>query len=96
MFKHSFRIRKGAEIPPPHQPSPALRQAQGTARLLRLPLKRGVIVPSNERVRSLADYFVTADCHEAALSLRGRPHAISRQAECELDIVVKLVYIVVK
>ena len=30
-------------LPPPHQPSPTLRQAQGTARLLRLPLKGGVI-----------------------------------------------------
>ena len=38
-------LRQGVEIPPPHQPSPALRQAQGSARLLRLPLKGGVIGP---------------------------------------------------
>ena len=45
-------MRYGVEIPPPHQPSPALRhfdklnagKLRDPARLLRLPLKGGVIV----------------------------------------------------
>ena len=73
MYNRAACIRNGVGIPPPHQPSPALRQpfdklratSQGTARLLRLPLKGGVIGPSNWRAFP-ATLLFAAEHHEAA------------------------------
>ena len=71
-----MKVSRGVDVPPPHQPSPALRPFDklrahkfgGSARLLRLPLKGGVTVVS------IGGW----------LCLRGpRPCCLSGQAQCD-------------